>query len=82
MLRALKRYDMSAYCEEVVPEQDDEASVSAESRVGIRLRSFFLLMILILPIILTIIEILTGFFDDTITPTVVPTPTLYGLGYF
>jgi len=82
MLRTLKRYDMSAYYEEVVPEQNDEAGVSVESRIGIRLRSFFLLMIFVLPIILTIIEILTGFFDETITPTIVPTPTMYGLGYF
>jgi len=72
---------MKEFYEEVVPDQGEEES-QAEARAGIRLRSLFLLRVLFMPIILTVIEILTGFFSDTITPTILPTPTLYGLGHF
>ena len=65
----------------IIPEEN-EAEPVAESGVFFRLRAFFLLLIFLLPILLTLIELLTGVLSETNTPKAVPTPTLFGLGHF
>ena len=72
---------MQDFNEGIIPEEN-EAEPVAETGVFLRLRAFLLLLIFILPILLTVIEVLTGVFSETNTPSVVPTPTLFGLGHF
>ena len=72
---------MKDFYDGIIPEEGEEESLVGTG-VGVRLRAFLLLLIFFLPIIFTVIEILTGFFSNTISPSVVPTPTLSGLGHF
>ncbi len=65
----------------IVPEEGEEELLT-ESVFVVRLRALFLLLIFILPILLTVIELLTGPLKQTPGPPVTPTPTLFGLRHF
>ena len=65
----------------IVPEEGEEELLT-ESVFAVRLRALFLLLIFILPILLTVIELLTGPLKQTPDPPAAPTPTLFGLRHF